>query len=511
MKLIVFILLASLPACNVSKKTVTKANAGTKNKVIAHRGAFKKNAFPENSIAALHEAIRLGCYGSEFDVRMTADDSLIINHDPHYHGKEIEKTNYADLQPFRLSNGEKLPTLREYILAGIQNNKFTQLVCEIKPSGISGQRARAIAGKAVKLFQELKATKQVVYISFDYEVLKQILLENPLANTQYLNGEKSPEQLKANGIRGADYHYSVFKQHPDWIESAKKLGIALNGWTVNDKENLDWLLANDFDYITTNEPELLFERINKSPASNGWTLDWSDEFHKDGLPDTTKWKYDTGGHGWGNNEEQYYTFGDSNNVFIKNGKLHISAIKKVVEKNKYSSARLITKDKKEFQYGRIEISARLPAGRGSWPAIWMLGANIGSAGWPSCGEIDIMEHVGYEPDTVFGSVHTGMFNHMKGTQTTKGMAIKNLYSDFHVYGIEWDSGKISFFIDSTVYLRFPNQHKTNAEWPFDQPFYLIMNVAVGGNWGGKQGVDDSIFPNTMQVEYVRAYKRKKTQ
>lgn len=242
-------------------------------------------------------------------------------------------------------------------------------------------------------------------------------------------------------------------------------------------------------------------------GDTGWKLTWGDEFDKSGLPDSTKWKYDTGGHGWGNNELQYYTHADTNNAIVKEGKLHITALKKSVEKNNYISAKLITKERQLFTYGRIEISAKLPPGRGTWPAIWMLGNNIDTAGWPLCGEIDIMEHVGFNKDSVFGSVHTQSYNHIAGTQTTKGLFIQNPYTAFHVYGIEWSPEKIDFFIDGNKYLSFKNQHLSVKEWPFDQPFYLILNVAVGGNWGGQQGVDEIVFPATMEVDYVRVYNR----
>lgn len=194
---------------------------------------------------------------------MTADDSLIINHDPNYNILQIEKTNYADLITFKLSNGEKLPTLREYILAGIKKNKSTRLVCVIKPSVISTERGKATAAKAVKLVHELKAEQLVVYISFDYDILKKIEEINPNAFTQYLKGDKAPEQLKADGINGVDYPFSAFKKHPEWIESAKKNNITLNAWTVNEAADMDWLLANNFDFRTTNEPELLLEKIKK--------------------------------------------------------------------------------------------------------------------------------------------------------------------------------------------------------------------------------------------------------
>lgn len=230
------------------------------NKVVAHRGAFKKNNLPENSIASLREAIRLGCVGSEFDVRMSADDSLVINHDPHYHGLDIEKVSFADLRVFPLSNGEPLPTLRDYLIEGSTNNSTTKLVLEIKPSGLGKQRAEKIAEKVLSLVNELNLGKQIVYISFDYDILKRLLAIDPSLHTQYLEGNKSPLQLKADGIRGADYHFSVFKANPAWITEAKKAGIVLNAWTVNESEMMDWLLKEDFDFITTNEPELLLTK-----------------------------------------------------------------------------------------------------------------------------------------------------------------------------------------------------------------------------------------------------------
>ena len=236
-----------------------------KNIVVAHRGAWKKNNFPENSIASLKHANEINCGGSEFDVRMTADDSLIINHDPNYNKLQIEKTNYADLVAFKLSNGEKLPTLKEYILAGIENNISTRLVCEIKPSGISKERGKEIAAKVVRLVKDLKAQHMVVYISSDYAILKKIVEIDPKIITQYMDGNKTPEELKADGISGADYNFAVFKTHPEWMKSAKKNNISLNAWTVNDDAEMKWLLANGFDFITTNEPELLFETIEKSP------------------------------------------------------------------------------------------------------------------------------------------------------------------------------------------------------------------------------------------------------
>lgn len=476
--------------------------------VVAHRGAFKMNKFPENSIASLREAIRLQCAGSEFDVRMTADDSLVINHDADYHQLPIEKHTYAELAAIPLANGEKIPTLRQYILAGLSGNTTTRLVCEIKPSPESKQRGQLIGERAVKLIQELKAGEKLVYISFDYDILKKGIAVHPGAITQYLNGDLPPEQLKADGVTGADYHYSVFKNKPEWILQAKQNHIVLNAWTVNDAETMDWLLANGFEFITTNEPELLAERVKKSPAANGWKLNWSDEFNYKGLPDSSKWAFDVGGHGGGNNELQYYTGRDTLNAKVENGVLKIIARKETKENKSYTSAKLVTDQTALFTYGRIEVRAKLPAGRGTWPAIWMLGKNIKEAGWPACGEIDIMEHVGYSKDSVFGTIHTESYNHMKGTQKGKSIFITEPYERFHVYAIEWTPEKMDFMMDGVVYNQIINEHKTSKEWPFDEPFYLILNLAIGGNLGGKYGVDDGIFPATMEIDWVRVYKSK---
>ncbi len=250
--------LAVTTSCVTSRPDMNKF---ADNVVVAHRGAWKENDLPENSIAALREAIRLGCTGSEFDVWMTADDSLVVNHDAHFNKLAIEETNYADLLAFDLSNGEKLPTLREYIRAGMRDNETTRLICEIKPSTVSGERGKDIGERAYKLIEEMGAQDRTVYISFDYGILQHLLTLNPKVPTQYLKGEKSPEELRADGIQGMDYHFSVFKKHPEWVERAKKNGIVLNAWTVNTAADMDRLLGQGFDYITTNEPELLMERI----------------------------------------------------------------------------------------------------------------------------------------------------------------------------------------------------------------------------------------------------------
>lgn len=243
----------------------------------------------------------------------------------------------------------------------------------------------------------------------------------------------------------------------------------------------------------------------QQPATSQTKLFWAEEFNYSGLPDSTKWNYEVGGQGWGNNELQYYTARDTQNVKVENGVLKIIALKQNRENRGYTSVRLQTKGKAEFSGGRIEIRAKLPPGRGTWPAIWMLGANIKKAGWPACGEIDIMEHVGYGKDSVFGTIHSEAYNHLKGTQKGRGIFIADPYEQFHVYSIEWTAEKIDFLLDGVVYNHVVNEHLSVKEWPFNQPFYLILNLAIGGNWGGKYGVDDSVFPAVMEVDWIRVY------
>lgn len=510
MKTVLFVIIVIFSSCAITKE-LTQPVSFSANPVIAHRGAWKKNNLPQNSIASLRKAIELKCTGSEFDIRMTADDSLIINHDPHYNKLPVEETNYADLLAFKLSNGEKLPTLREYILAGSKNNNSTRLVCEIKPSEISKERGRIIAAKVVQLVHELKADKRVVYISFDYDILKKIMEVDPKASTQYLQGNKDPEQLNTDGITGADYHFSAFRRHPEWISISKKNNRILNAWTVNGAEDMDWLLANEFDFITTDEPELLLERIKSVPAASGWKLAWEDEFNYDGLPDSTKWTYEEGGHGWGNNEKQFYLKKSTENSFVKNGNLHIVALKKDFQGSKYTSAKLTTYQKHSIQYGKIEVRAKLPKGKGTWPAIWMLPESIQdkTEDWPLCGEIDIMEHVGKDPNVVHTSLHSELYNHIKGTQITHFEKLEDVAGRFHKYGIEWSKDYIKFYIDDKLFFEsFKGQNgrvSSNEGWPFDKPYYLILNLAVGGNWGGD--VDDSILPAEMQIDYVRIYQK----
>ena len=241
-------------------------------------------------------------------------------------------------------------------------------------------------------------------------------------------------------------------------------------------------------------------------------LVWSDEFDRDGLPSAAKWSYDTGGSGWGNNELQFYTEARSENARVEGGRLIIEAKKEAYQGKGYTSARLVTKSKGDWLYGRVEVRAKLPSGRGTWPAIWMLPTRWtdGNGGWPDNGEIDIMEHVGYDPDVVHATVHTGAYNHSIGTQKGKNTRVPTARTDFNVYAIEWEPNQIRGYVNDVLYFTFDNERTTNPaatfkQWPFDKPFHLLLNVAVGGNWGGAQGVDESIWPQRMEIDYVRVY------
>ena len=165
----------------------------------------------------------------------------------------------------------------------------------------------------------------------------------------------------------------------------------------------------------------------------------------------------------------------------------------------------MSKNKGDWIYGRVEARLKCPTGLGTWPAFWMLSTDWKYGGWPRSGEIDVMEHVGYMPDSIFGSAHTEAFNHVKHTQSTQGIYLPNAEKAFHVYAVEWSADRIDYFVDNVKYHTFSNQHKTPDEWPFDQRFHLILNLAVGGNWGAVKGVDERIWPQRMEVDYVRVY------
>ncbi|MBI1782173.1 MAG: glycoside hydrolase family 16 protein [Sphingobacteriales bacterium] len=238
-----------------------------------------------------------------------------------------------------------------------------------------------------------------------------------------------------------------------------------------------------------------------------WKLVWSDEFNYKGLPDSTKWTGEVGGHGWGNNEAQFYTGLRKENARVENGKLIIEARKENWEDKNYTSARLITKDKGDWQYGKIEVKAKIPKGRGTWPAIWMLGSKT-PLEWPDDGEIDIMEHVGFHQGFIHASIHCKKYNHIIGTQKTDTTFLNDCSDKFHIYGVEWSKDSLKISVDRKVYFSFANEHKGYDGWPFDNKVFLILNVAVGGNWGGQKGIDEKVFPAKMEIDYVRVWQKK---
>jgi beta-glucanase (GH16 family) len=253
-----------------------------------------------------------------------------------------------------------------------------------------------------------------------------------------------------------------------------------------------------------------------------WKLVWFDEFDYQGLPDPAKWDYEE----WcfaKNEEEQFYKRATLKNSRVEKDCLIIEAHKERTlnpkynqdskiwgadrEFAEYTSASLITRNIVSWKYGRIEVRAKQPSGRGTWPAIWMLGDNDNKVGWPRCGEIDIMEFVGYQPDLVHGTVHTNYNNIKKNKGVGAKILVPGISDNFHIYSIEWDSREIKFFVDDIHYHTYSNNDQGEEFWPFDQKFYLILNLAIGGVWGGIEGIDDTIFPARFEVDYVRVYQR----
>lgn len=242
----------------------------------------------------------------------------------------------------------------------------------------------------------------------------------------------------------------------------------------------------------------------KANSQDCYQLVWADEFDYSGAPSSLNWGYDIGGNGWGNNEVQTYT-NSTNNSWAADSILNIKAIK---SGGAWTSARLVTRQKFDFLYGRVEVRAKLPVGRGTWPAIWMLPTDWVYGGWPSSGEIDIMEHVGYDPGRVHASCHTEAYNHSIGTQVSADIMVQNFATTFHTYILEWTDSYVKMFVDDTHYFTFFNDNTNNYKtWPFDRRFHLLLNIAIGGNWGGAQGIDPTLTDALMQIDYVKVYSK----
>lgn len=250
------------------------------------------------------------------------------------------------------------------------------------------------------------------------------------------------------------------------------------------------------------------EQSNDEKSATDWKLIWSDEFDQPGLPDESKWSYDVGGHGWGNKESQFYTEKRLKNARVEDGLLIIEAHREAWEENEYTSTRLVTRGKAAWIYGRFEIRARVPKGRGTWPAIWLLPVdwNLGSKKWPDVGEIDIMEHVGHDPGVVHASAHSKTYQWQAGTQKTATIKVPDAYEKFHTYALEWTETEIKAFVDDQLYFHYEKEGDSWQSWPYQRDFYLLLNVAVGGEWGSVKGIDSRAFPQRMEVDFVRVYK-----
>jgi len=242
-------------------------------------------------------------------------------------------------------------------------------------------------------------------------------------------------------------------------------------------------------------------------APEGYTLVWQDEFDKGTELNGDNWTHEVKGSGWVNNELQNYVnhkTPDGNLVTeIRGGKLRITALK---ENGKVYSGRVYAKVKEGWTYGYIEASIKLPKGKGTWPAFWMMPVNFRS--WPADGEIDIMEEVGYHPNYVSSSLHANAHVHSNGTQITHEMLCQGAEDEFHTYAIKWTHENITTYVDGKVQLSYDNKGKGRDDWPYDDPFYVIFNLAWGGDWGGAQGVDESALPATMEIDYVRVFQKK---
>ncbi len=269
--------------------------------------------------------------------------------------------------------------------------------------------------------------------------------------------------------------------------------------TINNA-NAVGTIVNDGTYLPTDTSGY------DSPKSyTGYKLVWSDEFNEKKLNEND-WNYETGGGGWGNNELENYT-SRPENIFLSSGNLVIEARKENYGNNQYTSARITTQGKQEFQYGRIDIRAKLPVDHGMWPALWMLGKNISTVNWPTCGEIDIMELIGQNPDQVVGSLHWKKADGSEGTHNNAyKLASGNFSQKFHVFSLVWTQDSLKILVDDIPYEKASKQDLSNGTYPFDQPFFLIFNVAVGGNWPGPPD-DTTQFPEHMFVDYVRVFQK----
>ncbi|WP_262246668.1 glycoside hydrolase family 16 protein [Parapedobacter soli] len=305
------------------------------------------------------------------------------------------------------------------------------------------------------------------------------------------------------------WHFFKYQDNDPTAKNVDPSNIDSNkGIVDNDYQYYPALMAV-MEQLHTNRYKLIDFFDRKRDTSDEWELVWGDEFDYEGLPDPKKWSYDTRGnsYGWGNNELQWYKIESLKNTEVNNGTLKIRAHKEPTSGKNYSSGRIMSKYKGDWLYGKIEVSAKLPRGNGTWPAIWMLSTENHYGTWPKSGEIDIMEHVGFDPDTVFSTTHTAKYNHVKGTQKKGKIGCPTVTTAFHKYTLEWEKDEYKVYVDDQLIFTYLNDGEGPESWPYNRPFHLILNLAIGGNLGGKKGVDDSLFPHTYEIDYVRVYQK----
>lgn len=357
------------------------------------------------------------------------------------------------------------------------------------------------------------------------------------ATITFHSGEYKKEFIVTQG--NDEVIFKILPEHLSFESKVEKKELSVlsaNTWTVQSSDN--WLQVSPQQgdagetplivQVSNNETQeerattLVFQsngelyeyeiRQEGVYVPEGYTLVWQDEFTeqttngKPALPNTDKWWFETGDHGWGNNELQDYIDridGSDTCSVVNNGTLKIIAQKK---ENRILSIRMNTKE--DWTYGYFEARLKLPTGKGTWPAFWMMPTDF-SDGWPLCGEIDIMEEVGYRPNWVSSAIHTKKYNHSIQTEKTGEIFLASAQDEFHIYALEWTKDYIRTFVDGKEIFKFENDNQGNKEsWPFNKPFYLKLNLAWGGNWGGAQGVDESVLPATYEVDYVRVYQKK---
>ncbi len=354
-------------------------------------------------------------------------------------------------------------------------------------------QARAVTNSAFRFYINLAATA-TAKVSVDYTTVagtatagKDFLSQSGTVSIDA--GQNSvwvDITVTGDSLRQADQQFYVQLSNP-------------KGCTLSVGKGTGTIVNSDGTYLPTDSTGYT------TPTSYaGYHLAWSDEFNSN-VFNTANWNYETGGGGWGNNELEYYT-GRPQNLFQSNGNLIIEARKETYGTNSYTSARINTAGKQQFQFGRIDMRAKLPVSKGMWPALWMLGSNFGQAGWPGCGETDIMELIGTNPKQVVGSIHWKQGNGSEGTYNNAYTAAQDFAQQFHVFSLVWDTNSVQILVDDHVYVSATNANVPTGTYPFNAPFFLIFNVAVGGDWPGPPD-GTTVFPQRMFVDYVRVFQK----